>query len=61
MTTPESLNSKITINNLTFPMVTHMDYSNAQFGRYVILKSGPDAEYFLDRLVMPMNNQVLRT
>jgi hypothetical protein len=58
MTFPESLNTKVTDNELSFPLVTHMTYSDARFGNYVILKSGRDAENFLDRLCRPANDQV---
>jgi hypothetical protein len=60
MTFPETLNTKVADNELSFPLVTHMAYSDAQFGRYGILKSGQGAENFLDRLCRPANDQVLR-
>jgi hypothetical protein len=50
MTFPETLNTKVANNELSFPLVTHMAYSNAWFGSYGILKSGRGAENFLDRL-----------
>jgi hypothetical protein len=40
MTTPETSNTKLTINKLSFMLVTHMAYSDARFDSYVILKSG---------------------
>jgi hypothetical protein len=52
---------KISVNELSFLLVTQTAYSTAQFDSYRILKSGQGAEYFLDRLDMQMNNQVLRT
>jgi hypothetical protein len=61
MTSPETLNMKIVINKLSFLLVTHMANSVAPFDSYRILKSGQGAEYFLDRLDMQMNNQVLKT
>jgi hypothetical protein len=40
MTFPETLNTKVADNELIFPLVTHMAYSDARFGNYGILKSG---------------------
>jgi hypothetical protein len=40
MTFPETLNTKDADNELSFPLVTHMAYSDARFGSYGILKSG---------------------
>jgi hypothetical protein len=40
MTFPESLNTKVAINELSFPLVTHTAYSDAWFDSYGILKSG---------------------
>jgi hypothetical protein len=60
MTFPETLNTKVADNNLSFPLVTHMAYSDARFGSYEILKSGQGAENFLDGLCRPVNDQVLR-
>jgi hypothetical protein len=60
MTFPETLNTKVADNDLSFPLVTHMAYSDARFGSYGILKSGLGAESFLDRLCRPVNDQVLR-
>jgi hypothetical protein len=40
MTFPETLNTKVADNDLSFPLVTHMAYSDARFGNYGILKSG---------------------
>jgi hypothetical protein len=60
MTFLETLNTKVADNDLSFPLVTHMAYSNARFGNYVILKSRRGAENFLNRLCGPANNQVLR-
>jgi hypothetical protein len=44
MTFPETLNTKVAINELSFPLVTHMAYSDARFDSYEILKSGRGAE-----------------
>jgi hypothetical protein len=60
MTFPETLNTKIADNELRFPLVTHMAFSDARFGSYGILMSGRGAESFLDRLCRPANDQVLR-
>jgi hypothetical protein len=60
MTFPETLNTKVADNELSFTLVTHMAYSDARFGSYVILKSGQGAENFLDKLCRPANDQVLR-
>jgi hypothetical protein len=60
MTFPETLNTKNAINELSFPLITHMVYSDARFDSYGILKQGQDAEQILDRLDTRMNNKVLR-
>jgi hypothetical protein len=57
---PGTLNIKVVDNDLSFPLVTHMAYSDARFGNYGILNSEQDAENFLDRLCRPANDQVLR-
>jgi hypothetical protein len=60
MTFPETLNTKVADSELSFPLVTHMAFSDARFDSYGILKSGRGAENFLDRLCRPVNDQVLR-
>jgi hypothetical protein len=60
MTFPETLNTKVAYNELSFLLVTHIAYSDARFGNYGILKSGRGAENFLNRLCRPTNDQVLR-
>jgi hypothetical protein len=40
MTSPETLNTKVADNELSFPRVTHMTYSDARFDSCEILKSG---------------------
>jgi hypothetical protein len=60
MTFRETLNTKVADNELSFPLVTHIVYSDARFRNYGILKSGRGAENFLDRLCRPANYQVLR-
>jgi hypothetical protein len=37
MTFPETLKTKVADNELSFPLVTHVAYSDAQFGSYGIL------------------------
>jgi hypothetical protein len=40
MTSPKTLNTKVAANKLSFPLVTHMVYSDAWFDSYGILNSG---------------------
>jgi hypothetical protein len=61
MTTPETLTTKLTVNELSFLLVTHMAYYDARFDSYGILKTGQGAEHFPDRLDMQKNDQVLRS
>jgi hypothetical protein len=56
MTSPETLNTKVFVNELIFPVDTHTVYSDAGFDGYEILKSERGGENFLDR---PVNDQVL--
>jgi hypothetical protein len=44
MTFPETLNTKVAVNKLSFPLVTHMAYKDAWFDSYAILKSGRGVE-----------------
>jgi hypothetical protein len=44
MISPETLNTKIAVNELSFPLVTHTAYFDTQFSRYGLLKSGYGAE-----------------
>jgi hypothetical protein len=60
MTFLETLNTKVADSELSFPLVTHMAFSDARFGSNGILMSRRGAENFLDRLCRPVNNQVLR-
>jgi hypothetical protein len=57
MTSPEALNTKVTINDLSFPLVTHTVYSDARFDSYGLLKTRQNAEHFLDRLDIQANPQ----
>jgi hypothetical protein len=52
MTSLETLNAKISINKLSFPLVTHTVYFYTQFRSYRLLQSGHGAEPILDRLVI---------
>jgi hypothetical protein len=52
MTSLETLNTKVAINELSFPLVTHMVYFDTRFGSYRLLKSGYGAGLILDRLVI---------
>jgi hypothetical protein len=56
----KTLNTKVSDNELSFPLVTHMAYSDAWFGSYGILKARQATENFLDRLCRLVNDQVLR-
>jgi hypothetical protein len=40
MTFPETLDTKVAYSELSFPLVTHMSFSDARFGSYGILNSG---------------------
>jgi hypothetical protein len=60
MTFPETLNTKVAINDVSFPLATHTADSDARFDSFGILNLGRGAENFLDRLCRPANNQVLR-
>jgi hypothetical protein len=46
MTTPESLNTEVVANELSFPLVTHMVSSDVRFNDYDLLKTGHGAEQF---------------
>jgi hypothetical protein len=52
-------NTKVAINELSFPLVTYMAHSDAWFDSDGILMSGRGAKNFLDRLGRPANNRVL--
>jgi hypothetical protein len=57
---PETLNTKDAINELSFPLVTHMVDSDARFDSYGILKSGQGAEQILDRLGRRTNGHIFK-
>jgi hypothetical protein len=61
MSTLETWNMKLVVNELIFPQVTHTTYFDARFDSYGILKPGQGAEHYPDRLDIQMNEQVLRT
>jgi hypothetical protein len=44
MTSPETLNTKFAINELSFPLVTHTVNSDARFDSYGVLNIGQGAE-----------------
>ncbi len=46
MTSPETLNTKIYINKLRFPLVTHTALSEERFGSYGLLKTEHGPELF---------------
>jgi hypothetical protein len=46
MTSPETLYTKNTVNELSFPLVTHTAYFDTWFGCYGFLKLGYGAELF---------------
>jgi hypothetical protein len=50
MTSSEILNIKVAVNELSFPLVTNMVYSDALFDSYGLLKTRQGVERFLDRL-----------
>jgi hypothetical protein len=58
MTSPETLNTKVAVNELSFPLVTHTAYSDARFDSYRALKTGQSAEHFLDRLDVQANDSI---
>jgi hypothetical protein len=58
MTSPETLHTKIAVNELSFPLVTHMAHSDTRFGSYGLLKSGNNADQILDRLNIETESQL---
>jgi hypothetical protein len=40
MTFPETLNTKVSFKEVSFPLVTHTAYSDAWFDNYGMLNSG---------------------
>jgi hypothetical protein len=60
MTSPETLNTNFSVNELRFLLVTHTVDSDARFDSYMILKLGQGVEHFLDRLDIHANDHVLR-
>jgi hypothetical protein len=59
MTSPETLNTKVAVNKLSFPLITQMVYFHAQFDSYGLLQSGYGDEHFLERLYIQVNDKVL--
>jgi hypothetical protein len=58
MTSPETLNMKHAVNELSFLPVTHMTYSDARFDGYGLLKSEQGTGQFLDRQDIQAKGQV---
>ena len=58
MTSPETLNTKVAVNELSFPLVTHTVYSDARFESYGLQKIGQGAEHSLDRPDAKAKDQV---
>jgi hypothetical protein len=56
MTFPDTLHIKNSLNEHTFPLVTHTAYSDARFDSYAFLKLGQGDKQILDRLDRRMNN-----
>jgi hypothetical protein len=50
MTSPETLNTKITVNELIFLLVSHTVDADARLDSYGILRLGQGAENFPGRL-----------
>jgi hypothetical protein len=50
MTSPETSHTKNVINELSFPLVTHMTHFDKRFGHYDILKSCFSSGHIMDRL-----------
>jgi hypothetical protein len=44
MTSPKNLNTKVVVNEVSFPLVTHTALSEERFGSYGILKIEHGAE-----------------
>jgi hypothetical protein len=58
MASPETLNTKVSINKLSFLLVTHTVYSDARLDSYGLLKTEQGAGQFLDRLFIHADDQV---
>jgi hypothetical protein len=50
MSSTETLNMKVSINELSSPVVTHTSYFDTRFRSNRLLKSGYSADQILDRL-----------
>jgi hypothetical protein len=59
MSSTETLNIKVSINELSSPVVTHTSYFDTRFRSNRLLKSGYSADQILDRLGIQVTNQVL--
>jgi hypothetical protein len=58
MTSSETFCMKNVVNELSFPLVTHMTCFYIQFGRYGFLKSGFSAGQILDKLGIQVLGQI---
>jgi hypothetical protein len=56
MTSPETLNTKCSVNELSFPLATPTFYFDTWFGSYGLLKLAYGAEQILDRLDIWVND-----
>jgi hypothetical protein len=54
------LNTKLAVNELSFPLVTHTVNSDAWFHSYRVLKSRQCVKNFLDKLDKLTDDQALR-
>jgi hypothetical protein len=58
MTSLETLNTKVSVNELSFPLVPHMVLSDERYDIYGILKSGHGAELIRTEQVCEWISQV---
>jgi hypothetical protein len=59
MSSIETLNIKISVNELSSPLVTHTSYFDTRFSSNRLLKSDYSTDQILDRLGIQVTNQVL--
>jgi hypothetical protein len=59
MSSTETLSIKVSVNELSSPLVTHPSYFDTRFSSNRLLKSGYSADQILDRLGIQGTNQVL--
>jgi hypothetical protein len=58
MTSQETLNIKVAVNELSFLLLTHTVYSDAWVDSYGVFKTGQGADHFLGRLDIQSNDPV---